>query len=81
MNNIKPRLTHNSYAAQQIQDLLDKNIIYEAQIAVVSKTLEMKDKKEAAMKALTALNEQVKATNEQLKAWGEYYEETSKETK
>jgi intracellular sulfur oxidation DsrE/DsrF family protein len=80
MHNLKPRITQKEYALQQIQKYLDETVVYEAQIKVITKTLIDDEKKENAMKALSALNMQVKACNEQLKAWEEFYEELEKES-
>jgi polysaccharide pyruvyl transferase WcaK-like protein len=79
MHNLKPRLTQKDYAIQQIQKYLDEAVVYESQIRVITKTLGDDSKKDNAMKALTALNEQVKAGKEALSKWEEFYEELEKE--
>jgi intracellular sulfur oxidation DsrE/DsrF family protein len=80
MHNLTPRITQQEYVLQQIQKYLDETVIYETQIKVITKTLIDDDKKDNAMKALTALNMQVKACNEQLKAWEDLYDELEQTT-
>ncbi|MCK9320048.1 hypothetical protein [Methanoculleus sp.] len=76
---MKATITLKSYAEAQIKEQLNTLVILEAQTRVVSKTLSIPEKKEAAMKAITALTEQTKATKDQLKAWEEFYKEIEKE--
>ena len=79
-HNITAQITLKKYAEQQIQKYLNEAIVYEAQIAVVTKTLVDKDKKENAIKALTALNQQIEAGKAALKSWEEYYDSLPIET-
>ena len=70
---LKSSLTKKQYVESQIVKYMTEAVVYECQIDVISKVLEDETKKEASIKALTALNLQVKAVNEQLIAWNDYY--------
>jgi hypothetical protein len=75
---IKSRITQKEYAGQQIQKYLEEAVAYSTQVLAITKTLENKDKKEAAMKALVAIQEQLKAGEETLKVWKDVYNELEK---
>jgi len=69
----KPTITKEQYAERQIVESLNKILICECQKEVVANALEDKNKKENAIKALTALDTQIKASHELLKVWKEFY--------
>ncbi len=75
---LKATITTKQYIEQQIIDQLNKAIIYKAQLKVIEKQILDKDKKDNAMKAVAALQEQLKAGKATLKAWEEYYLEFTK---
>lgn len=74
-NKIKPTVTTKKYVESQIRDQLNKAIIYKAQMKIVEKTILDEDKKDNALKAVAALQEQIKAGQASLKAWEDYYDE------
>ena len=76
---LKATITTKQYIEQQIIDQLNKEIIYKAQLKVIEKQILDKDKKENAIKAVAALQEQLKAVKATLKAWEEYYLEFTKQ--
>ena len=72
MKKLQPRITTLQYVESQIVELFDKEIIYGAQIKIAEQTVLIKDKKEAALKAISVLQEQLTACDAQIKAWDEY---------
>jgi len=82
MKKFKPNLTSKQYIESQIVKCLNESIAYEAQKRVIVKTLGNENKKEDAIKALTALEQQLKAGQAVLGVWKElYYEENNLITK
>lgn len=73
MKTFNPTITKKQYAEGQVVDSLNKIIICECQKEVIETTLGDEDKKENAIKALTALDTQLKASHELLKVWTEFY--------
>jgi vacuolar-type H+-ATPase catalytic subunit A/Vma1 len=79
---IKPTITIEEYAKQQIQDALNKEVIYTAQVRVLTKSVGDKEKKNEVIKALTALEQQIEAMKQTQEVWEEVYlEEKAKNKK
>lgn len=71
---IKAQITLKEYAKQQIQKYLNEAVVYEAQIRVINMTLSDESRKEKAVTALTALNQQVEAGKAALESWNILYD-------
>jgi len=75
MKKLKPTITTKQYVEQQIVKYLTDAVIYEAQLRVIKKTLEDENKKENAIKAIGAIEQQIQAGKEALKVWEEFLNE------
>lgn len=75
MKQFKAKITSKEYVEQQIQKILDSAVTFEAQKNLLMKAVADDDKKEKAIKAITAIDAQLEAGQNQLKLWVESYRE------